>query len=205
MIDVLSNWLIPLESNLQSEVSRCKLDSLQVSIFQPLKIKPQKIKKRKKKNKITRVPEIYSRPVDVFKERLLFVALYTQQRPFIRSRTVRQRTEVFTIPWGFSATLRGGSLWNFIQFFPVCQAPNAWNYRDLRTLPKLSRQILIRYTKLQPYNFTQRLPLSFRRGFNITLVFQFSRVSLLNPSIITGLQFPAMNYTEEDTEDCEVL
>ena len=82
------------------------MKSLQVSIFQPLKIKPQKIKKRKKKNKITRVPEIYRKPSDVFKERLILLQLFTNQQPKIHTRQVRQRTQIFPISWGFGVTLR---------------------------------------------------------------------------------------------------
>lgn len=202
--EVLSNWLLPLESNLQSERSRCKLKSMQVSIFQPLKIKPQKVKKRKKRNKITRVPEIYRKPSDVFKERLIFLQLYTKQQPYIHTRHVRQRTDIFPLSWGFGVILRGRPLWDFIQFFTLTQAPLAWNYRDLKMLPKLSRQLVLRYTKLQPFLFSQDLPLSFRRLFNITLTFQFSSVNCLNPSIVSGLQFPIGNHLEEDADDFEV-
>lgn len=64
---------------------------------------------------------------------------------------------------------------------------------------------MLSYTKVQPYLFTQSLPLSFRRIFNLTLTFQFENPHTLNPSIIAGLQFPVANYLDEDLEDFEVL
>jgi len=123
----------------------------------------------------------------------------------IYTRQVRQRTEIFSLAWGCGVTLRGWQLWNFIQFFTLTQAPLAWNYRDLKVLAKISRQQVLSYTKVQPYLFTQALPLSFRRLFNLTLTFQFKNPHTLNPSIIAGLQFPVANYLDEDLEDFEIL
>jgi len=60
--EVLSTWLLSLDSNLQKEFSLSKLDHLSVSIVENIRVKPQKARKRKKINKITRIPEIYRKP-----------------------------------------------------------------------------------------------------------------------------------------------
>ena len=60
--EVLSTWLISLDSNLQKESSLSQLEYVSVSIDDNIRIKPQKVRKRKKINKITRIPEIYRKP-----------------------------------------------------------------------------------------------------------------------------------------------
>ena len=69
----------------------------------------------------------------------------------------------------------------------------------------MSRQLVLTYTKLQPFTFTQELPLSFRRLFNLKITFQFSNPHALNPSIVSGLQFPVANFQDEDVDDFEIV
>lgn len=75
--------------------------------------------------------------------------------------------------------------------------PKASRARVLLPTAQESRNIVMKFRDLELIQYPRNFPLSFRREYDVRLLFQFNRACCYNAAVTTGLQFYSSNFRAE--------